>query len=385
MLITRLRLKNWRNFKNLDIPLRSRSYIIGANASGKSNLLDVFRFIRDICKPAGGGLQKAIEDRGGLTKLRCLQARTDNEVEIHVEISEDADSVPVWEYTLAFKPEGKGLHRVLVTREIVRRSGKPGLVLNRPDAKDKADLLRRTQTALEQINSNSEFREVADFFRETTYLHLVPQLLKHTEIGARIVEGDPFGQGLLQRIAKTPQKTRDARLRRIQQSLEKAVPQFNQLKYEQDKITGLPHLMASYQHWRTHGAWQREDQFSDGTLRLLGLLWMLQESNSLLLLEEPELSLNDAIVAHIPLMIDRVLRKQKAFGRQVIITTHSEALLGNPLDGGAIILLQQNSDGTLARMPSGTEVDLMNSGLSPADVMLPKTHPEGIDQIGLFP
>lgn len=384
MLITRLKLKNWRNFKNFDVPLRSRTYVIGANASGKSNLLDVFRFLRDICKPAGGGLQKAIEDRGGLTKLRCLQARTDNEVEIYVAISEDVDSEPSWEYTLAFKPEGKGLHRILVTREIVKRRGRATAVLNRPESKDKTDTLRLTQTAIEQINSNSDFREVADFFRETTYLHLVPQLLKHGEIGARIVEGDPFGQGLLQRIAKTPQKTRDARLRRIQQSLEKAVPQFNQLKFEQDKVTGLPHLMASYQHWRTHGAWQREDQFSDGTLRLLGLLWMLQESNSLLLLEEPELSLNDSIVAHIPLMIDRVLRKQKAFGRQVIITTHSEALLRNPLDGKAIILLEPASDGTIARVADDTELQLMSSGLSPADVLLPKTHPQGIDQLGLF-
>jgi len=384
MLITRLKLKNWRNFKNLDVPLRSRTYVIGANASGKSNLLDVFRFLRDICRPAGGGLQKAIEDRGGLKKLRCLQARTDNEIEIHVEISEDADSDPIWEYTLAFKPEGKGLHRVLVAREIVKRAGRSEPVLSRPDKADGKDVLRRTQTAIEQINSNTAFRDVSDFFSETTYLHLVPQLLKHSEIASRIVEGDPFGQGLLQRIAKTPQKTRDARLRRIQQSLEKAVPQFNQLKFEQDKITGLPHLMASYQHWRTHGAWQREDQFSDGTLRLLGLLWMLQESNSLLLLEEPELSLNDAIVAHIPLMIDRVLRKQKAFGRQVIITTHSEALLGNPLDGRAIILLEPASDGTLARVADATELALMQEGLSPADVLLPKTRPQGIDQLGLF-
>ncbi|WP_373981071.1 AAA family ATPase [Achromobacter sp. JD417] len=384
MLITRLKLKNWRNFKNLDIPLRSRTYIIGANASGKSNLLDVFRFLRDICRPAGGGLQKAIEDRGGLKKLRCLQARTDNEIEIHVEISEEADSPAIWEYTLAFKPEGKGLHRVLVTREIVTRAGRSEPVLRRPDKEDGKDVLRRTQTAIEQINSNTQFRDVADFFSETTYLHLVPQLLKHSEIASRIVEGDPFGQGLLQRIAKTPQKTRDARLRRIQQSLEKAVPQFNQLRFEQDKITGLPHLMASYQHWRTHGAWQREDQFSDGTLRLLGLLWMLQESNSLLLLEEPELSLNDAIVAHIPLMIDRVLRKQKAFGRQVIITTHSEALLGNPLDGRAIILLEPAPDGTLARIANTTELALMQEGLSPADVLLPKTRPQGVDQLGLF-
>ncbi|MDR5760893.1 AAA family ATPase [Caballeronia sp. LZ035] len=384
MLISRLELKNWRNFRHVDVPLRTRTFVIGANASGKSNLLDVLRFMGDICKTAGGGLQKAIEDRGGLTKLRCLQARTDHEVEIHVEISKDADSTPIWEYTLAFKPEGKGLHRVLVTREIVKRAGRSTPVLNRPDIDDKKDVLRRTQTAIEQINSNSEFREVADFFRETTYLHLIPQLLKHDEIGARIAEGDPFGQGLLQRIAKTPKPTRDARLRRIAQSLAKAVPQFDQLKYEQDKNTGHPHLLASYQHWRSHGAWEREDQFSDGALRLLGLLWMLQESASLLLLEEPELSLNDAIVGHIPLMIDRVLRKQKAFERQVIVTTHSKALLSNPLDGRAILLLQPTSDGTVARVADDTELKLMSQGLSPAEVLLPKTRPQDIDQLGLF-
>ena len=384
MLITRLRLKNWRNFKNLDVPLRSRTYVIGANASGKSNLLDVFRFLRDVCKPAGGGLQKAVENRGGLKKLRCLQARTDNEVEIHIALAESADSEPSWEYTLAFKPEGRGLHRIIVTREIVKQAGRETPVLQRPDKNDKADPLRLTQTAIEQINANASFREVADFFEETTYLHLVPQLLKHSEIASRIAEGDPFGQGLLQRIAKTPARTRDARLNRIQQSLTVAVPQFKQLKFDQDKITGLPHLMASYEHWRTHGAWQREDQFSDGTLRLLGLLWMLQDSNSLLLLEEPELSLNDAIVAHIPLMIDRVLRQQKASGRQVIITTHSEALLNNPLDGRAIILLEPQPDGTVARVPDDIELSLMATGMSPAEVLLPKTRPQGIDQLGIF-
>lgn len=383
MLITRLRLKNWRNFRQLDVPLRNRTYIIGANASGKSNLLDVFRFLRDICKPAGGGLQKAIEDRDGITKLRCLQARNDNEVRIDVAISDDPESEVIWEYTLGFKPEGKGAQRILITQEVVRHCGKT--ILSRPDGNDKKDLLRLTQTALEQINANLQFRDVADFFRETTYLHLVPQLLKHSEkISGRMMEDDPFGQGLLQRIAKTPQKTRDARLRRIQQALEKAVPQFSELKFDQDKVTGLPHLMASYQHWRPYGAWQREDQFSDGTLRLIGLLWMLQDSNTLLLLEEPELSLNDAIVSHIPLMVDRVLRKQKAFGRQVITTTHSEALLRTPIDSRSVLLLEPGQDGTQVRVANDVETKLMDNGLTPAEVLMPRTRPADIDQLGLF-
>lgn len=383
MLITKLTLKNWRNFKKLEVPLSTRTYIIGANATGKSNLLDVLRFLRDICKPAGGGLQKAIEDRGGIKKLRCLQARTDIEVLIELEISEDVDDEePLWSYTLGFKPEGVGSQRIFITREIVFHNG--NRVLARPLPSDKKDSVRLTQTYLEQINANEKFRDIADFFKETTYLHLVPQLLKHAEISSRIMEDDPFGQGLLQRIAKTTQKTRDAKLRRIQGALEKAVPQFSELKFEQDKITGLPHLMASYKHWRNHGAWQREDQFSDGTLRLIGLLWMLQESNALLLLEEPELSLNDAIVSHIPLMIDRVLRRQKASGRQVIITTHSEALLNNPLDSQSIILLESGQDGTTARTADAQETSLMASGLTPAEVMLPKARPGLVDQLGLM-
>lgn len=383
MLITKLKLKNWRNFKNLEIPLGTRTYIIGANATGKSNLLDVFRFLRDVCKPAGGGLQKAIEDRGGIKKLRCLQARTDIEVLIELEISDDVnDEVPLWTYLLAFKPEGKGAQRILITRETVHHRGVR--LLNRPQASDRKDVARLTQTYLEQINTNQDFRDIADFFKETTYLHLVPQLLKHAEITSRLMEDDPFGQGLLQRVAKTTQKSRDAKLRRIQNALEKAVPQFSELKFEQDKITGLPHLMASYKHWRNHGAWQREDQFSDGTLRLIGLLWMLQESNALLLLEEPELSLNDAIVSHIPLMIDRVLKKQKASNRQVIITTHSEALLSNPLDSQSIILLESGQDGTTARTADEIESSLMQSGLTPAEVMLPKARPTSVDQLGLL-
>ena len=48
MFVTRLVLKNWRNFRDVNVSLRESTYLLGANASGKSNLLDVFRFLRDI-------------------------------------------------------------------------------------------------------------------------------------------------------------------------------------------------------------------------------------------------------------------------------------------------------------------------------------------------
>lgn len=384
MLITRLKLKNWRNFRDVDLRLGPRGYLIGANASGKSNLLDVFRFLRTLAQTEGGGLQKAVKERGGLSKLRSLHARSDPEVRIEVELAESPDAAaPTWRYALAFKSEGKGQQRVLITEEVVHHLGQE--VLRRPNEQDNQDTDRRTQTHLEQINNNARFRAVVEGFAATTYLHLVPQLLKHSrEIGLGVMDNDPFGQGLLQRIAKTTKKTRDARLSRIAKALAQAVPLFSELRFEQEKVTGLWHLEANFTHWRVNGAWQREDQFSDGTLRLIGLLWALQEGDGLLLLEEPELSLNDGIVRHIPLMVDRVLRLARMPSRQVLISTHSEVLMAEVSDAQTVLLIESGANGSTVRPPADAEVQAVANGLNPAEVLMPRTRVQTLDQLGLF-
>lgn len=383
MIVTHLKLKNWRNFRDVDVPLQERTYLLGANASGKSNFLEVFRFLRDICKQQGGGLQKAVSDRDGMQKLRCLHARRDPEVRIEVKLVDEGSAGGGWTYVLGFKHDKK--RGVFISAEQVFKDGNDQPLLDRPDEADKADSERLTQTALEQIQANQGFREIATFFSATTYLHLVPQLLKHAEkIGGQRLEDDPFGQGFLERVARTPPGTRDARLRKIERALKLAVPQFEALRYEPDKVNGRPHLEARYQHHRPGAGWQREEHFSDGTLRLLGFLWVLLDGNSLLLLEEPELSLNDAIVRQIPLMLHRVLKDQKR-KRQVLISTHSEALLSNKgIDGRGVLLLQPTSEGTKVRLINEQEKVAINSGFSIAEVVLPKTSPKAADQLGLW-
>lgn len=380
MLISHLVLKNWRNFRSLDIPLRELSFLLGPNASGKSNILDVFRFLRDVSKIQGGGLQKAVADRGGITNLRCLHARKDPGVQIEVSLSEAAGEPPLWRYVLGF--EGKGAQRILISKEQVWQGNE--LVLSRPTKQDKSDPLLLTQTHLEQIQMNGEFRDLVEFFGATTYLHLVPQLLKFAEkIGGQRLEDDPFGQGFLERLAKTPEKTRDSRLRKIETALAMAVPQFKQLEFKPDAL-GHPHLRARYEHHRPNAGWQSEEHFSDGTLRLLGLLWALQEGTSLLLLEEPEISLDDAIVRQIPLMLSRLQRNKKV-KRQIILSTHSEALLSNPgIDGRGVILLETSAEGSSARTVNEDESEDIKSGLSVAEVILPKTHPSTVNQLGLW-
>jgi len=382
MFIKHLKLTNWRNFRLVEANVSAITYIICANSSGKSNFLDVFRFLRDICKPEGGGLQKAIAQRGGLSKLRCLHARRDPEVVIEVTL-EDTSGVD-WRYVLAFKSEGVGAQRTLISREEVWQAGRKKPVLQRPRPDDENDVARLTQTHLEQIQTNQDFRQIAEFFSEITYLHLVPQLLKFgDQIGGHRLEDDPFGQGFLERIARTDKRVRTSRLNKIQEALQKAVPQFDKLEFEQDNISGRPHLKAKYRHHRPQGAWQREDQFSDGTLRLIGLLWSLLEGDSLLLLEEPELSLNSGIVAEIPLMIHQIRKKSKR-RRQILITTHSDSLLQNPgIDSNGVLIIEPGPDGSVVRGASQREQESIRDGFSVAEIILPVTKPKLAAQLAL--
>ena len=379
MILKHIKLKNWRNFQTVEVALSDTTYILGANASGKSNFLDVFRFLRDVSKREGGGLQKAILDRGGMSKLRCLHARRP---QINIELDLVSPTGTRWSYALEFRSEGKGAQRTLVSKEVVHRDGVQ--LLCRPTKEDERDATRLTQTHLEQILANEKFRDLAEFFAETTYLHLVPQLLKHgQQIGGQTLEDDPFGQGFLERIARAQPRSRDSRLAKIQKALQVAVPQFEELAFEKDEFTGRPHLKARFKHFRPNAGWQREEQFSDGTLRLLGLLWSLLDGSSLLLMEEPELSLNSAIVAEIPAMMHKIQRQSKK-RRQIIVSSHSDALLSNPgIDASGILLVEPSENGSTIRGINDTETAAILDGFSVAEVVLPAARPSFPKQLSL--
>lgn len=373
---TRLQLQNWKNFLNVDIAMADRAFLVGPNASGKSNLLDVFRFVRDLAS-SGGGFQEAVTRRGGVSAIRCLAARSRPDIEIKLEL-ETPDGESTWTYELAFHQDSQ--RRPLVRRE--RVLGEGNVLLERPNKDDKEDPARLTQTYLEQVNVNRPFRSLVTFFETVRYLHIVPQLVREPDrsVGR---SNDPFGGDFLEQIAKTQEKTRNARLRKIQAALRVAVPQLREIELWRDP-RGTPHLRAKYDHWRPQGAWQNEDQFSDGTLRLMGLLWVAMEGGGPLLLEEPELSLHPEIVQVLPQMLARVQRRT---ARQVFISTHSSELLrdeGIGLD--EVLLLNPSREGTEVK-PAGSLGDmraLLEGGLSLADIVIPKTKPENAEQLPLF-
>jgi hypothetical protein len=304
-----------------------------------------------------------------------LAARRYPDITLGVVVRNDAEE---WEYELSFNQDKQ--RRAAVRSERVRRGD--DILLDRPTDEDEKDPARLTQTYLEQVNVNQPFRALATFFASIRYLHIVPQLVREPDRSVGRAN-DPFGGDFLEQVAKAPEKTRNARLRRIQDALGVAVPQLQGIELFRDN-RGTPHLRGKYQHWRPQGAWQTEEQFSDGTLRLMGLLWVALESGGPLLLEEPELSLHPEVVRSLPQMFARMQRRA---GRQIFLSTHSPDLLrdeGIGLD--EVLLLSPTPEGTKVSVAgSHQEIrDLLEGGLTLAEAVIPLTKPERASQLTSF-
>ena len=280
--ISRLKLYNWKNFHDCDVALTKRCFIIGANASGKSNLLDALRFLRDIAKQ-GGGLQSAVEQRGGVTKIRCLAARQRTDISINTELRNIETDELEWIYSLKIKNIGGGImkNQAAVLEEKVYSAVLQKYVDERNNSSKNEDNDTLKYTHLEQATANKKYRIIRDTFAEIEYLNVVPQLIR--ESGSAILTSgkeDFYGRNFLNRISLLPERTQKSYLRKINAVLKTVVPQMDELSFVRDEM-GVPHIEARYKHWRDKGSKQNETAFSDGTLRLIGFLFGWKQRNTI--------------------------------------------------------------------------------------------------------
>lgn len=374
MRFTRLELANWRNFIEVEVPLEQRVFLVGPNASGKSNLLDAFRFLRDVAAPRVG-FQRAVDDRGGVSRLRALGAASEAPVAVEVDLGDDNECR--WTYRLELGESAAD--KPVVKREVICLRDQ--VLVDRPDAADREDPERLTQTLLEQVTANREFREVAEFFASVRYLHLVPQLIREPDRSVGRVN-DPYGGDFLEQIARTPAEAQGKRLEAINEALRIAVPQLERLEPYRDE-RGITHLRSVYRN-QASVAWQNEAQLSDGTLRLLGLLWSLVDGSMPLLLEEPELSLHAAVVRQLPRIMARVVRNKD---RQILVSTHSADLLSDSGIGlEEVLVLVPTERGTQVHPASEDEQAraLLDGDQTVAEAVLPSTAPPDPRRLSLF-
>jgi predicted ATPase len=81
-MIKRLKIKNFKSFKDIDVELGNLNVIIGANASGKSNFISAIKFLRDIAR---SGLEKAIDEQKGIKYLQNFNIGKKDKINFEIE------------------------------------------------------------------------------------------------------------------------------------------------------------------------------------------------------------------------------------------------------------------------------------------------------------
>lgn len=82
--IKRLSVSNFKSINKSDVALGDFNVIVGPNASGKSNFLSVFRFLRDVGEM---GLRNAISVQGGPSYFRNLRLGDKKNFELSIELT----------------------------------------------------------------------------------------------------------------------------------------------------------------------------------------------------------------------------------------------------------------------------------------------------------
>ncbi|MBX3184854.1 MAG: AAA family ATPase [Polyangiaceae bacterium] len=375
--LTRLALSNWRNFRTVSVPLSQRTFVVGPNASGKSNLLDAILFLRDVAA-RGGGLVRAAHDRGGLEHIRSLHTNVGRvSIEVGVQVDLDPDE---WGYLLEVSgAETKG-DPLRVERERVTHGAEVLLDRSESNERDPRTLI---QTNLEQISQSLAFRPLADALASISHAHVVPQVARAPSRAEEASRCEAPGSDFIDQLARLSEGSQRQALRRIEELLKLAVPRFAELKVERDEH-GRPHLEARYEHWQRPGGWQSEREFSDGTLRFIGLLWSIDHGTDPLLLEEPELSLHRDVIRQLPRLFARASLRT---GRQVIVSTHAEELISDlGVDPSEILILSPSDGGTTVTLGSEREeLRLAAEARIPlGKVVTGITRPKDIEQLSLL-
>jgi len=81
-------------------------------------------------------------------------------------------------------------------------------------------------------------------------------------------------------------------------------------------------------------------------------------------------------------MFERIQKMRKKGRRQIIISTHSRDLLSDKsIAANEILRLEPSDEGTQILASDAKDRELLNAGLSAAEVILPRVAPKNVNQL----
>lgn len=357
-MITSLRLVDFKNFANEMLRVGPFTVIVGANASGKSNIRDSFRFLHGIGR--GYTLAEILGGRwgpGGQAEWQPVRGAPNEVVRV-------ADTEPGSRFALEvgfrlgdtnarYRIEvSRGAGGFRVAREALLTGGSEPVYTSDPswgDALVQGDetrlslrmaktgsqrkqghsfSVRSAQPALTQIGEHGllveshkeDVQGVIDALANMRFLDLIPDRMRQPSFPGQTILGDG-GENLptvLRQICADPER-KTSLIDWVRELTPMDVADF---EFPVDRVTGLVQLVVVEKGGKTCSAYS----VSDGTLRFLAMLAALlaDDPARFYFFEEVDNGIHPAR----QWLLLKLIEKQTATGAmQVVTTTHSPGLL----------------------------------------------------------
>ncbi len=315
--------KNYRSIADIRVNLEPVTILVGHNGSGKSNFVDVFRFIYDALRL---GLDIAIANRDGIKALRRWSAKSrPYDVEIGMRIETDTF---IATYSITLGSKGLGGYTVkneqcviqdFATKQEVRYETNNGVWVHAPQ--DVSPLSTERTLILPLLATTQPYAKLYAYMTSFAFYNISPSTMAVPQKPANPYPLDEEGSNFASTLREM-QRTKSSRMESLRESLNAALPDVVDFQVSQVGgylITRLKHQMPNHEK----AAFELFHE-SNGTLRLLGILVALHQDaqRTLLALEEPELTIHPGALGVLWDEIESVGDRS-----QVFITTHSADLL----------------------------------------------------------
>lgn len=347
MLLKNLKVQHYKSLDSVDVTFSPDiTVIVGPNGVGKSNFVDVLRFLRDAVTE---DLEHAVTKREGIQRILQTYKTKPYKVGFQLEIgaATDIELNNFGNYQLQIRSVGSSDYAVEFEYVDVHNDelGLGAVTYSSSFERDKHGNGQRTVTG----NTNKPPKMVSDFkglasdqvyvglkhegetigsfvahtLRELSFCTIYPNTLKKPAIPDRdtsLKESGDNWASVIKAMKRSP-KGREA-LERIFEAMQTVIPSFQEVTI---KTVGS-YLVPWFHFSNDDGTTSTFDpvQLSDGTLRLFGMLLAAYQlpRPSLLVIEEPEQTIYPGALSVLADVFKEISKTT-----QVLITTHSPHLV----------------------------------------------------------
>src|SRR3989304_4608099 len=361
MAIKKIILTNFKSFKNLEIELANFHILIGANASGKSNFIQIFKFLRDVINL---GLDNAISIQGGVFYLRNIKiGSSDN---FSMEVTSDGEygflvrkkekeqiGIKTYEtiYKFAMKFNKKGLGFEIIEDKLIHKCDFIRIERKKGKIEEK-EKLGQGEIILSKVNG----KIIADFKKPSEILiekdDIIPSYLRELHGEKLPPKALLFEQPFL--LFPFPWRNifGDISIYDFDPKLpKKATPITGKAELEEDG-SNLAIILKNIIENK-----DKERRFSNFVRDLLPFINKVDverfADKSLTIIEEPERNIHPHLISKIINMMKDASKK-----KQIIVTTHNPEMVKNA-DLEDILLVSRDKDGfsTITRPADKVEVN----------------------------